>query len=91
MGKPIEGSGADGEIDFEKDVLAKIEKTPDGREICPYCRKAKTVLRHLSKCKRAPPEVIEALEKYKAQKKGKKKSSGGKEEEDEDEPEDEDE
>ena len=58
MGKPIEGSGADGKIDFEKDVLAKIEKTPDGREICPYCRKAKTVLRHLSKCKRAPPKLL---------------------------------
>jgi len=63
-------------IDFENDVIAKIKVTGVGdskKEICPYCQKSKVnVLRHLSKCKRCPPEILKAHAVWKKQKPKKK-------------------
>ena len=60
-------------IDFEKDVIKKIKKIGSGdsaKEICPFCQKSKvSVLRHLSKCKRCPPEVLAAYKSWKTKKK----------------------
>ncbi|MCF2141919.1 MAG: hypothetical protein K9W44_17845 [Candidatus Lokiarchaeota archaeon] len=60
-------------IDFENDVIKKIKTVGTGdavKQICPFCQKAKvSVLRHLPKCKRAPPEIIEAYKIYKQKKK----------------------
>ncbi|MHA1474553.1 MAG: hypothetical protein ACTSRX_08665 [Promethearchaeota archaeon] len=59
-------------IDFEAEVLNKIKKIGSGdniKEICPFCQKSKvSVLRHLSKCKRCPPEVISAYKSWKKKK-----------------------
>jgi hypothetical protein len=69
------------DIDFEADVIAKIKTIgigEDKKEICPYCQKSKVnVLRHLSKCKRCPPEIIKAHSVWKKQKpkKGTKKKA----------------
>ena len=67
----------DSDIDFEADVIAKIKKIGSGddiKEICPYCQKSKvSVLRHLSKCKRCPPEIIKAHATWKKVKKPTKK------------------
>ncbi|QEE15602.1 hypothetical protein DSAG12_01428 [Promethearchaeum syntrophicum] len=56
-------------IDFEAEVIDKIKKVGTGeniKEICPFCQKSKvSVLRHLSKCKRCPPEIISAYKIYK--------------------------
>ena len=60
-------------IDFEKEVIRKIKKIGSGesaKEICPFCQKSKvSVLRHLSKCKRCPPEVQSAYKSWKKKKK----------------------
>ncbi len=60
-------------INFEEDVIAKIKFIGSGenkKEICPFCQKSKlSVLRHITKCKRATPEIIAAYTKYKASKK----------------------
>ena len=66
-GRPaVESSGP---VDFEKDVLAKTVKTKDNMEICPYCKKPKpSVARHISSCKRAPPEAVAAYNIFKSKK-----------------------
>jgi len=60
-------------IDFEEEVINKIKKIGTGenvKEICPFCQKSKvSVLRHLPKCKRCPPEVQAAYKSYKKKKK----------------------
>ncbi|MHA1888545.1 MAG: hypothetical protein ACTSX0_10990 [Promethearchaeota archaeon] len=60
-------------IDFEKEVIAKIKKVGSGdtaKQICPFCQKTKvSVLRHLPKCKRVPPEILKAYKLYKSKKK----------------------
>ncbi|UYP47497.1 hypothetical protein NEF87_003782 [Candidatus Lokiarchaeum ossiferum] len=59
----------DDDYDFEEEVIAKI-KTIGDKEICPFCQKSKvSVLRHITKCKRAPAEAIAAYAKYKTKKK----------------------
>lgn len=59
----------DDDYDFEEEVIAKI-KTIGDKEICPFCQKSKvSVLRHITKCKRAPAEAISAYAKFKAKKK----------------------
>ncbi len=67
-----EGDSAESSIDF-KEVLRKIKKIGTGeniKEICPFCKKSKvSVLRHLSKCKKCPPEVISAYKIYKKSRK----------------------
>lgn len=71
------GDSISSDFDFETEVIAKIKTIGEGddkKEICPYCQKSKvSVLRHISKCKRAPAEAIKAYETYKNTK---KKSSG---------------
>ncbi len=72
-GNDKEGNGDESSIDFEKEVIGKIKKIGSGdsiKEICPYCQKAKvSVLRHISKCKKCPPEVISAYKSWKTKKK----------------------
>ncbi|MCP4762210.1 MAG: hypothetical protein GY870_10540, partial [archaeon] len=66
------GSSGDSIGGFEAPV---IEKTPDGKERCPYCQKEfGSVSRHISRCKRAPPGAAEAI-KAKSKKTTKKKTS----------------
>lgn len=66
-------SDEESSIDFELEVIKKIKKIGTGeniKEICPFCQKSKvSVLRHLPKCKRCPPEVISAYKSYKKKKK----------------------
>ena len=67
-----EGNGEESSVDFEEEVLKKIKKIGTGdaiKEICPFCKKSKVnVLRHLSKCKKCPPEVISAYKSWKKKK-----------------------
>ena len=64
-----EESEEESSIDFEAEIINKIKKIGSGdnvKEICPFCQKSKvSVLRHLSKCKRCPPEVISAYRSWK--------------------------
>ena len=68
-----DGSDEESSIDFEAEVIKKIKKIGKGenvKEICPFCQRSKvSVLRHLPKCKRCPPEVISAYKIYKKKKK----------------------
>ncbi|MHA2001326.1 MAG: hypothetical protein ACTSVU_04460 [Promethearchaeota archaeon] len=70
------GANNDNGIDFEAEVINKIQVIGEGetrKEICPFCKKSKvSVLRHLPKCKRTPPEIIAAYNIYKKKKKKKK-------------------
>ncbi len=67
-----EESEEESSIDFEAEVINKIKKIGSGdsiKEICPFCQKSKvSVLRHISKCKRCPPEVISAYKSWKKKK-----------------------
>ena len=71
-GKSDDADDDESSIDFEADVINKIKKVGSGesiKEICPFCQKSKvSVLRHLSKCKRCPPEVISAYKIYRKKK-----------------------
>jgi hypothetical protein len=66
MAKKKRGFGApDIPLDSKKDVMDQLDvkKTPDGKEICPFCHKTfQTIKRHLKTCKRAPQNVKDALD-----------------------------
>jgi len=72
-GKAEENDDEESTIDFEAEVINKIKKVGSGesiKEICPFCQKSKvSVLRHISKCKRCPPEVLSAYKSWKKKKK----------------------
>ncbi|MHA1821567.1 MAG: hypothetical protein ACTSU2_12840 [Promethearchaeota archaeon] len=53
--------------------MPEIRKTPDGKEICPFCHKEFVSLsRHISRCKRAPPEAVQYFRKPKKKSTGKR-------------------
>ena len=59
----------DSGYNFEEEVISKIKKFGP-KEMCPFCKKTKpSVIRHLARCDKAPPEAKSGLKAYLAKQK----------------------